>query len=182
MFKSCLWLTLLFSSFSSIAIDSLFVHQSTLNNETTALKPRFSLAISADQSGYDSGFNISLLDETDMNFVTMKCLSPVDIADNQCTEQNAPWIKNSRTPAMGNRHGIGIFINSEKNILAKFTDYQFKAQSDVVYEYGLGYNYAINNADISGLNFAAHIYQYHDKRLKNLDDVSGITVQVGYQF
>lgn len=182
MFRVFLLTTLLFSSFSSMAIDSLILNKSALLTASADIQPRFSLSHSNSQSSNESGFDISLLNESDMNFVTMNCEHAAANATNKCTQSSAPWVESSLKHKNNSHHGIGLFINSGKNLLAKLTDYEFKAEADIIYEYGVGYNYVVNNADASGLNFAAHVYRYNDKRFSNSDDASGISLQMGYQF
>ncbi len=187
MHKLFLLTTLLILSFSCVAIDSLIITKSVVLSATSDIKPKFSLHHITQQPENQLGFDVSLLSERDMSFAVMTCENlnkhVVNSSSTEvCTNGNAPWIENSIHNKTTNHHGIGIFINSKKNLLTKFIDYEFIAESDITYEYGLGYNYNSPYDGNSSLQFAAHLYRYNDKRINNSNDSSGISVQLGYQF
>lgn len=182
MQRTLIVLILLLSSFCATAIDSIVIkHSAKLNVKSIDIQSRFSLPHD-EITQNDLGLNIAVLDESDMQSVVMECDSLVESIGSNCLSGELTWTKKNLHHSAYNHHGIGIFINSEKALLAKLTDYQFKSDDSVVYEYGLAYNYFVNNTNQDGFNFAAHVYRYNDKRIGEAVDNSGINLRVGYQF
>mgnify|MGYP000320949375 FL=1 len=182
MYKTLIISVLLLLPFSAVAIDSVVITKKAVEKSSMAQSSsRFSISHNNMQSD-DLGLNVSLLDENDMQFITMDCDKSLTSLESECPLGNLSWMKSNLLGKTNNHHGIGIFINSEKALLAKLTDREFKSDDSIVYEYGLAYNYYINNANQDGFNFAAHVYRYNDKRIGESIDNSGINLHVGYQF
>lgn len=182
MYKNFIVSILLLLPFSAIAIDSVVITKKTVEKSSMAQSSsRFSI-FHNDMKSDDLGLNVSLLNESDMQLITMDCDKSLTSLESDCPHGNLSWMKNNLLGTANNHHGIGIFINSEKALLAKLTDHEFESNDNIVYEYGLGYNYFVNSASQDGFNFAAHLYRYNDKRISDTADNSGINLRVGYQF
>lgn len=182
MYKKFIVSILLLLPFSAVAIDSVVISKKAVEQPSAPqASSRFAI-FHHDMQSDDLGLSIALLDESDMQIITMDCEKSLTALENDCPQGNLSWMKNNLLGTTNNHHGIGIFINSEKALLAKLTDHEFDSNDNIVYEYGLGYNYFVNSANQDGFNFAAHLYRYNDKRISDSTDNSGINLRVGYQF
>lgn len=161
---------------SASALDSVVVEKKPTPSQAAivSIAEQFTLDDSL-------GINIGLLSEQDMQYITMACEQYTPQVT-QCPTQLHRTIAGNLIEDINSHHAIGIFINSEKNLLAKLSAYQYKTDDNIVYDYGLGYNYFVNNTQDKGFNFAAHFYRYTDKRVDANIDNSGIRLQMGYQF
>ena len=182
MYKNFIVSILLLLPFSAVAIDSVVITKKTVEKSSMAQSSSRFTIFHNDMQSDNLGLNVSLLNESDMQLITMDCDKSLTLLESDCPHGNLSWMKNNLLGTANNHHGIGIFINSEKTLLAKLTDHEFESNDNIVYEYGLGYNYFVNSASQDGFNFAAHLYRYNDKRISDSADNSGINLRVGYQF
>lgn len=131
------------------------------------------------------GISLNLLSPQDMQRLTMACESEL-IDSRNCAVQRSDNDTRNLIKDISSHHSIGVFINSDDIIFAKIADLNVSSNpsddKSVVYDFGLGYNYFVNEANASGFNFGAHFYRFTDKRYNAHKDTSGIHLELGYRF